>query len=178
MIPLGELSTSIAMAALAMASVGLWTLRVALTAQGRKAVGAGVAAVEAVVFAVVFSSVASDLGSPYRLGGYAIGVAAGTLLGLLVDERLALGTSEVQIVVDGHQAVAEDLRRLGWPATSIAGEGPSGPVTIVFVAVDDSRMPRLVASLRGMVPDAFWAVQQLRRTHASALPAGLVQVRR
>ena len=34
----------VATAALAMTSVGLWTLRVALTARGRKLLGAGVAA--------------------------------------------------------------------------------------------------------------------------------------
>ena len=70
------------MTMLAMGSVGLWTLRVAHTARGRKLLGAGVAAVEALVFVVAFTSLAANLDSPALLGGYAAGVALGTLVGL------------------------------------------------------------------------------------------------
>ena len=91
------------MALLAMASVGLWTLRVALTARGRKSVGAAVAAVEAVVFAVAFTNVAAHLDSPFRIAGYAAGVAFGTVLGLTVDRRLSAGVSEVDIIVPGRR---------------------------------------------------------------------------
>lgn len=73
----------------AMTSVGLWTLRVALTARGRKLLGAGIAAVEAVVFAIAFTSLAANLDSPVLLCSYATGVAGGTLLGwwLTSDSR-------------------------------------------------------------------------------------------
>ncbi len=81
-------ATLLATAALSTGSVGLWTLRVALAARGRKAAAAAVAAVEAVVFALVFSSVAAGLGAPERLAGHAMGVAAGTILGIGLDERL------------------------------------------------------------------------------------------
>ena len=73
---MNQLVTAAGMALLAMASVGLWTLRVALTARGRKSIAAAVAAVEAVVFAVAFTNVAAHLDSPARIAGYAAGVAA------------------------------------------------------------------------------------------------------
>ena len=175
---MNQLASGVAMAALAMASVGLWTLRVALTARGRKLVGAGVAAVEAVVFALAFTSLASNLGSPVRLAGYATGVALGPLLGLAVNERLPAGASEVDIVVDGHDPpLAETLRRLGWPVTAFPGDGPSGPVTVICLAVDQSRVPELTGTLLRLAPDAFWTVQDLGPVHASALPAGFIHMR-
>lgn len=73
--------------ALAMFSVGLWTVRVAVTARGRRIAGASVAAIEATVFAAAFSRLLADLDSPVRIAAYAVGVAAGTLLGLHIDER-------------------------------------------------------------------------------------------
>ena len=81
-----ELASGAVLAAMALGSVGLWTLRVAFAARGRKVLGAGTAAVEAVVFAIAFSNLAANLDSPIRVLGYAIGVAGGTLLGLAVDE--------------------------------------------------------------------------------------------
>jgi uncharacterized protein YebE (UPF0316 family) len=155
-----------AMAAMALVSVGLWTLRVTLAARGRKVLGAAAAAAEAVVFAVVFSSLAGSLDAPAPVLGYAVGVAAGTLLGLLIDERSARGTSEVQVVEHGRdRRTAETLRHLGWPATSFTADGPDGPVTVTFVAVEDTDVGRVVDVLQRDAPRGFWAVQQLRRMH-------------
>ena len=80
------------MALLAITSVGLWTLRVALTARGRRTIGATVAAVEAVIFAVAFTNVAAHLDSPIRIAAAAAGVAFGTVLGLTADRRLSQGS--------------------------------------------------------------------------------------
>jgi uncharacterized protein YebE (UPF0316 family) len=161
-----DVGSAAVMAGMALVSVGLWTVRVTLAARGRKLLGAATAAVEAVVFAVAFSSLSASLDAPARVVGYAVGVAAGTLLGLFVDERSSGGTSEVQVVVHGRDGrAAEALRRLGWPATSFVADGPDGPVTVTFLAVDDADVGRVVDVLRRDAPRAFWAVQQLRRMH-------------
>ena len=175
--PVSQLVAAAGMALLAVASVGLWTLRVALTARGRKSIAAVTAAVEALVFAVAFTNVAAHLDSPARIAGYAAGVAIGTTLGLTVDHRLSAGISEVDIVVPGRDPAAVDrLRGLGWPATTFSGVGPSGPVTVICIAVDDSRLADLTAAVRQVAPDAFWTVQRLGTAHATALPDGYLQI--
>ena len=174
---MNQLAAAAGLALLAMTSVGLWTLRVALTARGRRGTAAAVAAVEAVVFAVAFTNVVSHLDSPARIAGYAAGVAAGTVLGLTVDHHLSAGKSEVDIVVPAADTLAvERLRRLGWPATSFSGDGPSGPVIVICVAIDDARVADLTADLRRVAPNAFWTIQRLGTTHASALPDGFLHI--
>ncbi len=154
----------LAMAGLATASVGLWTLRVALTARGRKAAGAIVAAVEAVVFAMAFTRLGEGLDAPSRVGGYAAGVAVGTLLGLALDQRLSAGRSELRIVAPGVQpSLAHVLQRGGCPPTWLTGEGPEGPVTLIFVTADDRRLPALDEKLRRTIPGASWTVHPLSR---------------
>ena len=76
-------------ALLAMASVSLWTLRVALTARNHKAMAAVVASVEATVFALAFSRVLSSLDSVAQVAAYATGVGCGTLVGLTINDRLS-----------------------------------------------------------------------------------------
>ena len=174
---MNDIVAAVGMGLLAIASVGLWTLRVALTARGRTGIGAGVAAVEAVVFAVAFTNVAAHLDSPARIAGYAAGVALGTMLGLTVDHRLSMGVSEVDIVVPTRETrVAERLRSLGWPATTFPGDGPSGPVTVICVAVDDARVAELTSTVRELAPTAFWTIQRLGNAHAAALPEGFLQI--
>lgn len=76
------------MTLLAMASVSLWTLRVALTNRGVRPLASAVAAMEALVYVTTFGRLLEDLTAVGRLAGFGLGVAAGTYLGMLVDERL------------------------------------------------------------------------------------------
>jgi len=78
----------IATVVLAMLSVSLWTLRVALTARNHKALASIVAAVEATVFALAFSRLLANLDSTAQVVAYAAGVGAGTLVGLDLHDRL------------------------------------------------------------------------------------------
>jgi len=71
--------------ALAVGGVGLWTLRVALTARGSRALGSAVAATEAMTFVVALSHVTGSLNAPAQLALYGLGVGVGTFLGVTID---------------------------------------------------------------------------------------------
>jgi uncharacterized protein YebE (UPF0316 family) len=165
------------MAGLAIVSVSLWTLRVALASRGRRVAGSLTAGTEAIVFVVAFSRVTSDLGAVEKLLGYAVGVAIGTLVGMFLDEHLSAGQSEVRMVTEGSdQSHVFELQAAGWPVTWVSGRGPNGDVTIAFVAVDDKRLTVLVSALKGLRPDAFWTVEHLRTARAGTVQPGWLQV--
>lgn len=74
--------------ALAVASVCLWTVRVATTARGNTAIGAAVAVVEATTHVVAMSHVIGSLSAPLHVIVYGMGVGSGTYAGIIVDTRL------------------------------------------------------------------------------------------
>lgn len=158
-------------------SVSLWTVRVALTARGRRLAASLTAGVEAVVFVLVFASVLSSLDSPVEVAGYAVGVAAGTLLGVVVDARLSTGQSALRVIVPGDGgALARALQDRGWPLTRLHAEGISGRAALLLLVLDDARLRHLLADLRVLAPDAFWTVERLQRAQPSVLPPGYRQV--
>jgi uncharacterized protein YebE (UPF0316 family) len=168
---------AMAIAGTAALTVGLWTFRVALAGRGRRLLSALVAGVEALLFVLVFTGLVANLGDPLKLAAYAVGVACGTLLGIVADERLTAGNSEVRMVVPGDgTAVVERLHRAGWPATWMAGMGPEGPATSAFVVVEDRRVPDLLTLLNELDLRPFVTVERLRQTRPVPLPAGFVQV--
>lgn len=165
------------MAGLAIVSVSLWTLRVALASRGRRVAGSLTAGLEAIVFVVAFSRVAADLSAAENLLGYAVGVALGTLVGVYLDEHLSAGQSEVRMVTEGlDQNHVLELQAGGWPVTWVAGRGPNGDVTIAFVAVDDKRLPALVRALKELRPDGFWTVEHLKTARAGTVRPEWLQV--
>ena len=79
---------------LAIASVGMWTLRVAVTSRGNRAASSVIAMLEATTYVVTVSHIIQALDAPTHLVVYAIGVGFGTYGGLTVDRRLrAIGFS-------------------------------------------------------------------------------------
>jgi uncharacterized protein YebE (UPF0316 family) len=159
---------------LATISVGLWTMRVAVTATGSRIAAAGIAALEATVFVVAFSRVAHGAGSPIPLAAYAFGVGLGTLLGLHLHARLGGGQAQVQVVAPRpSDCLVDGLCDAGWPATAIAGHGVTGPVEVLSVTVDDHCLADLLTDLGNLVPDAYWTVTPLRSARPrQAAPSG------
>lgn len=131
-------------AGLAMLSVGLWTVRVAVTARGNRVLGASVAAVEATVFAVAFSRLLADLNSPERIAAYGLGVALGTLLGLRFDAVLNPRALRL-VAVDPAGRLSTTLSAAGWASTSTDGCSQTGPVSIVSLTIPEHDLPALSA---------------------------------
>ena len=95
--------------------MSLDTLRMLFTVRGRKWIAAGIGVVQATVFIVAVSQV---LKGPLTVGnvlGYAFGFGTGVVLGMFVEERLAIGYTMVRIYspqCGGEIAAALPRRRL------------------------------------------------------------------
>lgn len=170
------LADALGLALLACCSVSLWTLRVTVAAAGRRIAAAAVAGVESLLFALAFGTVLTSLDDPVRIAAYAIGVASGTLLGMVADDRLSTGESLVRVVVDGDgRDLVAGLRGVGWPATRVGADGVHGTVAIVTIAVRDRALPRLSADVDDLAPGAFRTVERVRDVRTAALPERMHQ---
>jgi uncharacterized protein YebE (UPF0316 family) len=90
-----------ALTVLASVSVSLWTIRVALTARGRRCSAAIVSSVEAITFVLAFGRALASLDSPVRMAAYGVGVGAGTLLGLAAEQRFEVARARDQRSTSG-----------------------------------------------------------------------------
>lgn len=164
---------------LACCSVSLWTLRVTVAAAGRKVTAAAVAGIESLLFVLAFGTVLASLHDPVRIIAYGLGVTAGTLVGMVADERLSTGQSLVRLVVDGSGVeLATLMRARGWPVTCEVADGVLGVVAVLTVAVDDRVLPRLTGDLDRLAPHAFRTVERLRDVRPTSLPDGMHQPHR
>jgi len=147
---------------LALLSVSMWTFRVAITARGLKLASAAMAAVEAVIYVLSFSQLLADLSSPGRLMGYAAGVAVGTAVGLVLDDKTTRGHTELHLIARGDRAdLVDRFRARGWPATSSTALGPDGPVTMMWLTVADSEVGQAADLARQQAPEEFLTLRRL-----------------
>jgi uncharacterized protein YebE (UPF0316 family) len=148
----------LAVVALRMADMCLVVFRTTFVVTGRRTAASTTAAVEGTVWLTAASLVLADL-TPWRLGAYAIGVAAGTALGMSIVRALRLGMVTLRVFApEGTgQQVAQMLRGNGYGATVFAGQGAHGPVEMVL-SVLRRREARIALAQVSAVPGVFTAV--------------------
>lgn len=98
--------------------------------------------------------------------GYAGGFAAGNVVGLWVEEKLALGLATVRIISEhGGVEVADTLRESGFGVTEFAGQGRRGTVEVVYTVAKRAEVQRILRMVEEWAPDSFVTVEEPRSIH-------------
>jgi uncharacterized protein YebE (UPF0316 family) len=143
--------------------MSLDTLRVLFVVRGRKKVAWALGFCQSAVFVIAITRVLSDLSNPLVILGYAAGFATGNVLGIVVEERLAIGHIQLQIVSRRRgPAVAKALRANGYGVTEISARGRDGTVRLLTASVlrKDATRARQIA--HSVDEDAFITSEDVR----------------
>ena len=112
------------------------TLRVLFVMRGRKGFAWFLGFGQSAIFVVAITSVLKNLDNPLNIVGYAAGFATGNVIGLLIEERLAIGHLQLSIVSSCRgAAIAERLRQEGYALTEVPARGKDGMVTLLNCSV-------------------------------------------
>jgi uncharacterized protein YebE (UPF0316 family) len=151
---------------LRLTDVTLGTLRILMTVRGQKLFAALIGFVEVTIFVVAISQVVRDANNFWNVVGYSGGFAAGTLVGMSIEERLALGFTVVRIIcTDMSNAVAEALRAAGFGVTEMGGHGMRGPVEVLEAVVRRADVPTVLQIVDSTDRKAFITVEETRRVY-------------
>ena len=112
------------------------TVRALMVMRGRKPIVWLLGFIQTMIYVVVLNTIIQDLGNWINLLMYAAGFASGNVIGMGVEERMALGHAHVQIIsTQLGTAIAERLRQDGYAVTEFSGRGRDGTVTLISAAV-------------------------------------------
>lgn len=143
--------------------VSLSTVRLLLTVRGHRILVPLLGFLEVLIWIFAVSGVVTNLESPGLMVGYAAGFATGSWVGLLLEERMALGLATVRAVVrEEGPAVAAALRELGHGVTEQPGQGREGPVEILVSVLARRRVPEALHAIDELAPHSFVVVSEPR----------------
>jgi uncharacterized protein YebE (UPF0316 family) len=133
---------------LRVADMSLDTLRVLFVMRGRKASAWTLGFFQSVIFLLAIGTVLSNLSNPIHVISYAAGFATGNVIGMMIEEKLAIGHILLSVVSSKRgQAISDKLRDEGYAVTEISARGKDGMVTMLNVSV----LRRKVSQVRQMV---------------------------
>lgn len=139
------------------------TLRVLFVVRGRKALAWILGFLQSLVFIIAIGQVLTGQLKPLSVLGYAAGFATGNVVGMLIEERLAIGHILLTIISSTRgAAIADSLRGAGYGVTEIAGRGKDGTVTVLHVSVQRKRVDAVETVVLESDPAAFITAEDVR----------------
>lgn|GEM_PF-184654 len=147
------------------ADVSLGTLRIIYLTRGRSKLAASVGFVEVLIYIVALATVMEHLmDRPLSVFIYAFGFAAGNYVGSWVEERVAVGFVNVQVVLKQLCYGFEDsLREMGFGVTTVDCFGKEGPHSIHYVLMKRRDLPLFLQKVKEIDKDAFISIMDTRK---------------
>lgn len=151
--------------------VSVGTLRIIFVSKGLKYLAPILGFFEATVWVVAISQVMQNLTSWQTYIAYALGFATGNFVGILLEERLAVGNLVVRIITR-HKAdeLLAFLRGAGYGVTSSDAEGELGPVKLLFLVCKRRDLEEIIKIVKRFNPRAFYTVEDVRFVEQAFLP--------
>lgn len=143
--------------------VALGTIRAIMVIRGMRIWATLIGFVEITIWVVAISQVISDMDSIWKVLAYSSGFAAGTLVGMWLEERMALGDVAVYVVSpDKGAELARKVRKAMYGATELPAYGHTGPVTMLSVVTPRKRLNHLLRLIDDVDAGAFVTVNDKR----------------
>ncbi len=115
--------------------VSLDTIRTVSIVQGRRAFAAALGFFQAVVYICAVAKVLLNMNQPVYAVAYGLGFAAGTYLGMVIEQRLAFGKHLVFFLTPKGPELAEVLRAADYRVAEVKGHTGDGDRTILGVEI-------------------------------------------
>ena len=143
--------------------VTLGTLRFLVGMRGNKGIAWFLGFFQSIIFVLAITSVLSSLDNFLNLISYAAGFATGGVLGVWIEEKMALGYVRVQVVSSLRGAeLAESLRAEGFAVTEVSARGKDGMVSMLNVAVLRKRVSLAANIIQEVDEEAFVTTEEMR----------------
>ena len=149
--------------AMRVSDMSMDTLRVLFVMRGRKGIAWVLGFFQSMIYIIAITTVLSQLNNPLNVIGYAAGFATGNVIGMLIEERLAIGHIHLWIISSRlGVAMAQLLRDKGYGVTEIAARGKDGMVSVLSVSVLRKDVPHIETLVHAKDPDAVVTSEDVR----------------
>lgn len=143
--------------------VTLGTFRTILVVQGKKYIAGFVGAVEVLIWIFAMRYIVENMDQTINLFGYAAGFGLGNILGISLEQKIALGYVQMNVISRYYtDAIADRLRTSQFGVTIMPGEGSSGGVAVLMIIIRRKDQKNVMKIIDEIDKDAFVTIQHSR----------------
>lgn len=148
--------------------VTLGTTRIVFITKGERIKGAIIGFFEVLIWVMLISTVLKDLSDdPIKVLIYATGFALGNFVGSIVEEKIGVGTTRVEMIVkskDGDD-LAKSIRSHGFAVTVLHGEGMHHDRSVLISHIKRKRSQEFVEIVKGYQSNVVITVNEIKAVY-------------
>lgn len=143
--------------------VSLDTIRVIMVSKGYRKMAPYIGFFQVLIWIITITRIMENLDNWVTYVAYAGGFAMGTYVGMLIEERIAIGNELLRVITrKPADKLVEVLREKGYIVTISSGMGRDGEVGIIFLVLKRKNLNEAIQLVKEYNPKAFYTVEDMR----------------
>jgi len=143
--------------------VSLGTIRIIFVSKGIKYLAPLIGFFEILIWLLAIGQIMQNLTNVYYYVFYAGGFAMGNLVGIILEEKLSIGTVGIRIITRQNATnLIDAFKKSDFGITAVDAEGSKGRVKIIFTVVNRQNIQKVINLVKKYNPKAFYSVEDIR----------------
>jgi uncharacterized protein YebE (UPF0316 family) len=102
---------------------------------------------------------------------YAGGYATGNIVGMYIEEKMAMGTLVIRIITKRDASnLIEALKLKNYGITVVDAQGGTGAVKIIFTVIKRKSVDDVVGMIKHFNPKAFFSIEEVKAAKEGIFP--------
>jgi uncharacterized protein YebE (UPF0316 family) len=143
--------------------VSIGTMRIIFVSKGKKNIAPVLGFFEVLIWIIAISKIMQNLNNYVNYVAYAAGFATGNFVGMIIEEKLAMGIQMIRIFT--HENGMDLVRLLnsnGFGATTIEAHGAKERVHIIYSIVQREELAKVLNVINKFNPKAFFTIEDIK----------------
>jgi uncharacterized protein YebE (UPF0316 family) len=143
--------------------VSIGTIRIIFLSRGYKNIAPLLGFFEVLIWLVAIAKVFQNVNTWYSYLIYAGGFATGNYIGMLIEEKLAIGYQSFRVITKRKAStLIIVLKNMNMNATVVNGKSNHGDVSILYIVVPKKRSNELMKAIKTHNPHAYVTIEDVR----------------
>ena len=143
--------------------VALGTIRIIFISKGFKWLVPVIGFFEVLIWIIAIGEIMDNLDNWIYYVFYAGGFAMGNYVGMVIEERLAIGYEMVRVITKRNAyELIEKINDEKFGLTHVRAHGSKGKVAVLYVIVKRTNLSCLLDIIKAYNPKAFYTIEEIR----------------
>ena len=143
--------------------VSIGTLRIIFVSKGKRNIAPILGFFEVLIWITAISKIMENLDHYINFVAYAAGFATGNLVGMVIEERLAMGILMIRIFAHerGNELV-QSLNTQGFGATVVEAHGAREHIHLIYSIIKRNELAKVLEVITCFNPKAFYTIEDVK----------------
>lgn len=143
--------------------VTLDTLRIIFVSKGMRKIAPFFGFFSVLIWLIAISTIMKNLDNWVCYIAYAGGFATGNFVGMVFEEKLAIGHEMIRVITGADaSALIAELRAAGFGVTSVKAEGADGEVGVIYIIARRRMIQNILEIITRNNPRAFYTIETIK----------------